>query len=321
MLKSGSQQSAGRTTSLTLAAGPLRYLTLLLMLLGSALVLAADQRVLVMGRLSDDPGGTIGRLQPLLDYVVADLAEFGVERGQVIMARDANQLASYLRQEKVDWVGDTAAVALQLIDRAGAEPIAMVNKRGSKRYRTVLFARTDSDIDTIADLAGKTIAFQNTSSTSAYYLPAGMLLEAGLRPAILVSPLEKPAPGVVGYAFSRLEANSAAWVHKRVVDAAAVSDQDWNDAERIPTSFRDDLRVFAESPEVPRGIELIRSGLPAELREQILETLLNAHQDDEGRRALAAYFRTDQFTEPTSDDLEALYALRPWLRRVREEVE
>lgn len=289
--------------------------------LSSLPALAAEQRVLVMGRLSDDPAGYIGRLQPMLDYVVADLGEFGIERGQVIMARDAHQMASYLRQGKIDWVGDTAAVSLQLIDRAGAQPLAMVIKRGSTRYKTVLFARKDSGIRAINDLAGKTIAFQNSSSTSAYYLPAGMLLEAGLRLAILVSPLEKPTPELVGYAFSRLEANSAAWVHKRVVDAAAVSNQDWEDPQRVPDAFRRDLQVFAESPEVPRGVELVRADLDEALRQRILQRLLSAHEDEAGRAALNAYFQTEGFIVPNDEDLQDLYALRPWLRRVREEVE
>ena len=218
-------------------------------------------------------------------------------------------------------ITSVAAVALLLIDRSDAVPLAMVAKHGSTRYRTVLFARRDSGIANIADLAGKTIAFQNSNSTSAYYLPAGMLLDAGLRPAILVSPLEKPAPGVVGYAFSRLEANSAAWVHKRVVDAAAVSDQDWEDTARVPDSFRKDLRVFAESPAVPRGVELVRPGLDPALRDRILQRLLGAPESEAGRKALSEYFRTERFVVPDREDLDDLYALRPWLRRVREEVE
>jgi phosphonate transport system substrate-binding protein len=237
------------------------------------------------------------------------------------MARDAAQMASYLRQGKVDWVGDTAAVSLLLIDRGGAQPVAVASKNGSNRYRTLLVTHQASGIGSIEDLRGRSIAFQNASSTTAYYLPAGMLLEAGLSLEILSSPLDRPAGSEVGYAFARVPANSAAWVHKRVVDAIAVSDQDWANPKDFPPLFKADLRVFAQSPEVPRALELVRSDLDPELRTALIDCLLQLHHSEQGQQALKRYFGVDRFDQPTPEDLADLYALRPWLHRVREKVE
>lgn len=276
---------------------------------------------LVIGRLSDNPAAFAGALQPILDQLVRELADVGVVDGRILMARDAGQMASYLRQGKVDWVGDTAAVSLQLIDRGGAVPVALVSKNGASQYRSLLVARRDSGIEQLSNLAGRTIAFQNASSTTAYYLPAGMLLEAGLRLEILSSPLDRPPPGLVGYAFSRVPANSAAWVHKHVVDAVAISDQDWNNPRDFPPAFRDDLIVFARSPLVPRALELVRGDLSPLLRDRLVNCLTHLHQSEAGQRILASYFGAQQMLPPTEADLQALAALRPWLARVREEVE
>ena len=278
-------------------------------------------RTLVIGRLSDNPAAFAGALQPILDLMVRELADVGVIDGRILMARDAAQMASYLRQGKVDWLGDTAAVALQLMDRGNAEPVAIVSKNGASQYRSLLVARSDSGIQSLADLAGRTIAFQNSSSTTAYYLPAGMLLEAGLRLEILSSPLDRPPPKLVGYAFARVPANSAAWVHKRVVDAVAVSDQDWNNPKDFPPSFRNDLRVFARSPLVPRAIELVRGDLDDPLRERLVDCLTGLHRSEAGQQILRSYFGAQQMLPSTAADHQALESLRPWLQRVREEVE
>ena len=281
----------------------------------------APSRVLVLGRLSDNPAAFAGHLQPILDLMVSELAHLGVVEGHILMARDAAQMASYLRQGKVDWIGDTAAVSLQLIDRGGALPVAVTSKNGSNRYRTLLVSHQASGIATIDDLRGRTIAFQNASSTTAYYLPAGMLLDAGLSLEILSSPLDRPPPDGVGYAFARVPANSAAWVHKRIVDAVAVSDQDWANPIDFPPTFKADLRVFAESPVVPRGLELVRADLEPALRDGLVDCLLQLHRSEAGLQVLGRYFGVERLDPPTASDLDTLYALRPWLQRVREEVE
>ncbi len=279
------------------------------------------ERELVLGRLSDDPSAHVARTEAMLDYVLQDLAQIGVSSGRVLMARDANQMSSYLRQGEVDWVGDTAAVAVQLMERAGAQPIAIGTKGGSDQYHAVMFARRDSGITSIADLAGRTIAFQNASSTSAYYLPAAMLLDAGMTLTVLASPLDRPRSDLIGYAFSRTEVNSAVWVHKRVVDAAAVSDQDWNDPRQVPDSFKQDLQIFATSENVPRSLELVRHDLDADIRERLLARLLSAHDDAAGRQALASYFGVQRFDLPSAESIELMRDFSERMRRVREEVE
>ena len=59
---------------------------------------ADDDRVLVLGRISDDPKAHYEQLKPLLDYVVPRMADVGIREGRILMARDAQQMASYLRR-------------------------------------------------------------------------------------------------------------------------------------------------------------------------------------------------------------------------------
>lgn len=75
-------------------------LSLAMVLLAGA-VHAAPDPVLVLGRISDDPQAHYEQLQPLLDYVVARMHDVGIQEGRVLMARDPQQMASYLRRGRV----------------------------------------------------------------------------------------------------------------------------------------------------------------------------------------------------------------------------
>ena len=105
---------------------------------------AGDERVLVLGRISDDPKAHYEQLKPLLDYVVPRMRDVGITEGRILMARDAQQMTSYLRRGRVDWVTETAGTGMQLQQRAGARPLLLTERGGVSRYHGVFFVRRDS---------------------------------------------------------------------------------------------------------------------------------------------------------------------------------
>ena len=113
---------------------------------------ATDSHVLVLGRISDDPKAHYHQLKPLLDYLVPRMADVGISEGRVLMARDEQQMASYLRRGRVDWVTETAASGVLLSDRANAMPLVITERDGVRLYHSVFFARADSGIETLDDL-------------------------------------------------------------------------------------------------------------------------------------------------------------------------
>lgn len=304
---------------------PARLLPCLLGLLAafgaSAPVQAADPHVLVLGRISDDPKAHYEQLKPLLDYVVPRMADVGITEGRILMARDLQQMGSYLRRGRVDWVTETSANAMRLQDRDGAQPLLLTERNGARSYRTLVFARKDSGIAALDDLVGRSIAFQDTSSTSAYVVPASMLLERRLPLQVLLSPMDRPDARAVGYVFARSESNIATWVHKRLVDAGTISNLDWDNPRRIPPSYREDFRIIAESPPYPRALEMVRGDLDARIRARLREVLLEAGDDPDAREALLQFFGTTRFLPLDAQAMESLDALRQGVARVRAEVE
>lgn len=277
--------------------------------------------VLVLGRVSDDPKSHYDQLKPLLDYVVPRMASVGIRSGRILMARDLQQMASYMRRGRVDWVTETAGNAVLLERRAAVRPMLITERDGATRYHSVFFVRRDSPVRSLADLEGHSVAFQNPYSTSAYYLPAAALLNAGMRMEILLSPMDRPSPDAVGYVFARTELNITTWVHKRLVDAGVFSNLDWANPQRMPPSFSRDFRVVAETEAVPRALVLARAGLDPKVQARLHEVLLEASHDPEAGEALRRFIGTSRFVEITDADRRAMDWLGNGVQRVRTEVE
>lgn len=283
--------------------------------------LGIDENVLVLGRISDDPKAHYEQLKPLLDYVVPRMRDVGIKEGRILMARDAQQMTSYLRRGRVDWVTETTGTGMQLQKRAGARPLLLTERGGVSRYHSVFFVRKGSGIDSLADLQGRSIAFQSTASTSAYIVPVATLLDQGLSLEILLSPMDRPTPESVGYVFARSELNIAAWVHKRLVDAGVFSSLDWDDARRMPPAFRQDMKAIYQTPDYPRALEMVRGNLDPKVEARLREVLLQAADDPDAREALTLFFRTTRFMPVDAASQQGLDRLRDGVARVREQVE
>lgn len=314
---------------------PFNHVPLLALLLSLAVALASiapparaqaapadpEAGVLVLGRVSDDPKAHYDQLKPLLDYVVPRMAGVGIRSGRILMARDLQQMASYMRRGRVDWITETSGNAVLLERRAGARTLLVAERDGALSYRGVLFVRRDSPIRTLQDLRGRSVAFQSPYSTSAYYLPAAMLLEEGLDMELLLSPMDRAPPGSVGYLFARTELNITTWVHKRLVDAGVLSNLDWANPQRLPPSFARDFRIVAETAEAPRALVLTRAGMSPQVEARLREVLLEASTDPDAGEVLRRFIATSRFLPVGPDDRRALDRLGDGVARVRAEVE
>jgi len=280
-----------------------------------------DADILVLGRVSDDPKAHYDQLKPLLDYVIPRMASVGIRGGRILMAKDLQQMSSYLRRGRVDWINETAGNAAVLEHRGVARSFLITEREGATRYHSLFFVRRDSPVRTLHDLAGRSVAFQSPYSTSAYYLPAAKLLEDGESLELLLSPMDKPGADRVGYVFARTELNITTWVHKRLVDAGVLSNLDWINPARMPPAFARDFRIVGRSDDVPRALMLARRGLDPKVEARLREVLMAAAQDPDAGEALRRFMDTAHFVPIGDDDRRALDRLANGVQRVRTEVE
>lgn len=277
--------------------------------------------VLVLGRISDDPKAHYEQLKPLLDYVVPRMADVGIREGRILMAKDSQQMASYLRRGRVDWVTETAGTAMLLKQRADAKPLLLTERDGTSHYHSVFFARRDSGLRSLDDLRGHSVAFQRPSSTSAYFVPVAELLERGLSPEILLSPTDRIEHGEVGYLFARSELNISTWVHKRLVDVGVMSNLDWSNPRRMPPAFRRDLIEIGRTGDYPRAVEVVRGDLDPRVEARLREVLLDAAGDPDAGEALLRFFKTTRFMPIDPASGKALQRIGNGVAQVRAEVE
>ena len=280
-----------------------------------------DAHVLVLGRISDDPKEHYEQLKPLLDYVVPRMANVGIREGRILMAHDVQQMNSYLRRGRVDWVTETAGTGMLLAQGSGAQPLLLTERDGVSEYTSVFFVRKDSGIRSLKDMRGRRVAFQNPYSTSAYYVPASDLLDQGLKLEILLSPMDRAEPNRVGYLFARTELNIATWVHKRMVDVGVMSNLDWQNPQRVPAAFRADLQIVHETQPYPRAIEMVRGTMEPRVAARLREVLIEASRDPDAREALLRFFKTTRFLPLDDRAQQSLHRIGDGVKRIRAEVE
>ncbi len=190
--------------------------------------------------------------------------------------------------------------------------------KANKRQRELMVEKIKHHLD---DLKGKTIAFEDPGSTSAYFVPASILIREGMKLVYLTSPREKPPANMVGYIFSKQEINSSTLVHKGLVDAGAFNNLDWDKDDHLPKAFRKDMKIFYKTKRFPRAVEVVRKDLDPSIKQRLKEILLNAENDPKAKKALRAYHKTKKFDELDGNTWAMLDEVRRIMKIVQSELE
>lgn len=279
---------------------------------------AADSLRIVIGRISEKPRNHFERVRALADYLEGEMAADGVTGVDVVLVGSLGEMRQLMAAGRVDMISETAFMALALEESGVAELALREWKHGVSEYHTVFFARADSGIEGLDDLAGRTVAFEDPGSTSAYLVPRVTLERSGFDLVSLDQPGGQVSAGEVGYVFAAGEANVVAWVHRGLADAGVVSDLDWDNEGETPHFLRDDLVIIHETAPIVRSLLLMRTDLAPELKSRLSEILQGMHETEAGRRALQQYFavsRYDPIDEEILDQVESARAIRRFIER------
>jgi phosphonate transport system substrate-binding protein len=264
-------------------------------------------KTLVIGRISNNPSKNYQELKPLLDYVVGHMADVGITQGSVILVKDQKEMIQMLNDGKIDWATKGVFQAILSNEQAGAEIFLRSWREGVATYYSVIFARKDSGVKSLGDLKGKKIAFQDRNSTTAYFVPAALLKNAGYQLLELPSPRENPPADKIGYAFAGDELSISTWVHRGLTQAGAYHNQNWASPETNPDAMKKDLKIIYQSKPLPRIIEVVRKDLDPKIKNRLKQILLKAHEDPAAKEALSKYGpRTAKFDEFLGEAKEGL---------------
>jgi phosphonate transport system substrate-binding protein len=225
--------------------------------LAYALQIAHAEDVLNLGLVpGEDPRVTVNDNQALLDHLHKSL---GVDI-KPFVATDYNGVIEALRSKKLDvaLLGPFSYVLATTVADVEAFALMETDKQGPT-YRSLIIARTDHGLRSLKDLAGKTFAFVDPSSTSGHLFPKAALIRAGYDPDTHFSRV----------IFSGGHDASAIAVHNGKVDAAAIADALLDTAYSRGMLKPDETTVLWTSDPIPGAPAVYRRELPPALKEKI----------------------------------------------------
>jgi phosphonate transport system substrate-binding protein len=246
-------------------ARSMRALVLAVMASVLPLDLARAEGVLNMGLVpGEDPRVLVNDNQALLDHLHSSLQM----EVKPFVAADYNGVIEALRAKKLDvaLLGPFSYVLATTVADVEAFALLETEKQGAT-YRSVIIARKDHGIRSLKDLAGKTFAFVDPSSTSGHLFPKAGLIKAGYNPDTYFSRV----------IYSGGHDASAIAVQNGKVDAAAVADALLEVAYSRGMLNPDEVVVVWTSDPIPGPPVVYRRDLPADLKAKIRASFAQIH--------------------------------------------
>lgn len=291
--------------------GAFLFFVLLMILpqvLNSSHLFAAEGKELVFGRVFDDPVRAIRDRQELVDYMAKKLAPVGITGGKILVVEKIHLLAQALKEGKVDLFHDSVVPTLVLSKRAGSVPILRQWKYGEADYAGLIVVKNDSGINTLADLKGKVIAFEEPHSTSATVLPR-MLLEENKLKLMQVKTPRSVKPDTVGYMYGS-DGNGVNVLITGRADAATTIHREFS---RLKPEIRDSLKILGTTVMTPRNLLAVRKDLDLRLVKELKDVLINMDKDPEGQGVLKRSQNTTKFDEIPPGSLDQLKRIEKYV--------
>jgi phosphonate transport system substrate-binding protein len=200
-------------------------------------------------------------------------------------------------------MGSLATFAYVLAaDRGCAEAELVSVRYGSPTYNGQIIVRTDSGINALTDLAGKTFCRPDPLSTSGWIIPNLSLRAAGINPeADLAEIVDAGSHDAVVAAVYNGDCDAGA----TYVDARGTVEEDYADVMDVVT-------IIEVTEDIPNdGVQFVPS-VSAEMRAQIVDGLLAIAETEAGQEALDTAYQwaalakhDDTFYDPFRQVLQA----------------
>ncbi|QTN00988.1 phosphate/phosphite/phosphonate ABC transporter substrate-binding protein [Sediminibacillus dalangtanensis] len=230
-----------------------------------------------------------------LEELLSERLDIPVE---VSVSTNYNTIIEAMDSKKVD-VGFLPPTAYVLAKEKGAAEVILQAQRYGVEdetgqptdelvdgYKSEFVVKADSDIESIEDLEGKKIAFQDVTSSAGYVWPAAALMDAG------IDPLED-VQGVTVKGHDQ----GVISVLNGDVDAAVV----FQDARNTvvgdyPTVF-EDTKIIEFTEMIPNDTIAVRSDMDSEWSDKIKEAFIDIGQDEEGHEIVKEIYTHEGYVE------------------------
>lgn len=197
---------------------------------------------------------------------------------EAYQANSYNAAIEAMKNQKADLALFGQFSYIVAADRANAEAIAGISiKELEGQPSSVIIVPKDSDIQSIADLKGKTMGFVDPVSTSGHLLPkATIVKELGIEPELL----EKDGDFFKSTQFAGKHDNAIIGVVRGQYDAAGTSPIMPKMMEEKGIIEKGSYRVIAEADPIPVAPMAVRGDLSDEIKEKVQSFILSYDNPD-----------------------------------------
>ena len=189
-------------------------------------------------------------------------------------------------------------------DQFGLELLAAPQAYGATVYYSYIIVPRESAVASFAGLRGKRFAFTDPLSNSGKLVPTYMLARMN----------ETPESFFEKVIFTKSHDKSIKAVALGVVDAAAVDSLIWEYLNATSPEFTAKTRILEKSPPYAIPPIVVSRDLAPELKEQLRQTLLEAHTDPKGQ-AILRQMRIDRFVAIPDSAYDSVREMQTWIAR------
>ena len=186
------------------------------------------------------------------------------------------------KQVDMAWFGGFTFVQANV--RSGGKAVPLVQREEDTRFKSV-FITSQADIQTLADLKGKTLSFGSPSSTSGHLMPRNFLLEAKIN----------PDTDIKRVAFSGAHDATIAAVAAGKVDVGALNISVWEKfvaEKKVDTSK---VRVFYTTPAYFDYNWTVHADMPQALQDKLTRAFLELSSNTPEGKAVLELQRATRF--------------------------
>jgi phosphonate transport system substrate-binding protein len=227
-----------------------------------------------------------------MGYLASKLGSASDIEAKVVIAPTPFQLAKLIEQKKVDFYMESPYPTYLINDVHGVARLLLRRwKGGMAEYRSIIFTKSNGEINRLEDLRGKIFVFEDPESTSGHFLPKFFLKQKGFKFTDKSRFDPDASPTDIGYRFAYSQEKLVDWVLSKKAAAGAFSDDDF---ARLEENKRADIAILARTQPLPRHFISVRKDFAPALADRLEKILLSMHENDQGRRILK---KTDDTTK------------------------
>lgn len=244
-----------------------------------------------------------------------DLEEtLGVEVKE-IQATDYNAIVEALRTGKADMAYMGALAVALANERAHAEPIVMKAVDGDKEkaiYHSLLVTKSNrSDINTIKDIKGKTMAFVDPESTSGNLVPASEIINAFSNEKLTSNTLHTNGKFFEAVSYSGKHQAGLQAVIKGDVDVVPISDQILASEISNGNVKESDIKIIHQSDPIPAEGFVVSKNMDKKMKQQIQDFLIDYNNKDYFKMVIKE--ENARFVQATIEDYQSVIKLNKTL--------